>query len=114
MLQSTDLGGWASVVARLGSIVVVHGFSLLGTWNLPRPGIEPMSPTWAGRLSTTGPPGKSQVKTDTPNSKLEAPTEKVRVLEKLSARADLWLGYSINGWVYDQVLELNPYLLIST
>ena len=35
------------------------GASLLcGTWDLPRPGLEPLSPASAGRLSTTAPPGK--------------------------------------------------------
>ena len=29
-----------------------------GTWDLPRPGPEPVSPALAGRLSTTAPPGK--------------------------------------------------------
>ena len=29
---------------------------LLGTWDLPRPGLEPASPALAGRLSTTAPP----------------------------------------------------------
>ena len=27
-------------------------------WDLPRPGLEPLSPALAGRLSTTAPPGK--------------------------------------------------------
>ena len=31
---------------------------LRGMWDLPRPGLEPMSPAWAGRFSTTVPPGK--------------------------------------------------------
>ena len=30
-----------------------------GMWNLPRPGIEPVSPALAGRFPTTEPPGKS-------------------------------------------------------
>ena len=34
---------------------------LRGTWDLPRPGLEPMSPALAGRFSTTAPPGKPQV-----------------------------------------------------
>ena len=34
---------------------------LRGMWDLPRPGLEPMSPALAGRLSTTAPPGKPQV-----------------------------------------------------
>ena len=31
---------------------------LRGMWDLPRPGLEPVSPAWAGRLSTTAPQGK--------------------------------------------------------
>ena len=34
---------------------------LRGMWDLPRPGLEPMSPALAGRLSTTAPPGKPQI-----------------------------------------------------
>ena len=33
--------------------------SLHGMWDPPRPGLEPVSPALAGRLSTTAPPGKS-------------------------------------------------------
>ena len=32
--------------------------SLRGMWDLPRPGLEPLSPALAGRFSTTAPPGK--------------------------------------------------------
>ena len=31
---------------------------LRGMWDLPRPGLEPVSPASAGRLPTTAPPGK--------------------------------------------------------
>ena len=31
---------------------------LRGLWDPPRPGLEPVSPALAGRLSTTAPPGK--------------------------------------------------------
>ena len=31
---------------------------LRGMWDLPRPGLKPVSPALAGRLSTTAPPGK--------------------------------------------------------
>ena len=31
---------------------------LRGMWDLPRPGLEPVSPTLAGSFSTTAPPGK--------------------------------------------------------
>ena len=34
---------------------------LHGMWDLPRPGLEPMSPALAGRFSTTAPPGKPNV-----------------------------------------------------
>ena len=33
---------------------------LRGMLDLPRPGLEPVSPALAGRLSTTAPPGKPQ------------------------------------------------------
>ena len=42
-----------------GSVVVAQRAQLLcGMWDLPRPGLEPVSPALAGRLSTTAPPGK--------------------------------------------------------
>ena len=34
---------------------------LRGMWDLPRPGLEPVSPALAGRLSTTAPPGKPSI-----------------------------------------------------
>ena len=34
---------------------------LRGMWDLPRPGLEPVSPALAGRLSTTAPPGKPRL-----------------------------------------------------
>ena len=33
---------------------------LRGMWDPPRPGLEPVSPALAGRLSTTAPPGKPE------------------------------------------------------
>ena len=35
---------------------------LRSMWDLPRPGLEPVSPALAGGLSTTAPPGKPQKK----------------------------------------------------
>ena len=32
-------------------------------WDLPRPGLEPVSPALAGRFLTTAPPGKPQTDT---------------------------------------------------
>ena len=34
---------------------------LRGMWDLPRPGLEPVSPALAGRFSTTAPPGKAPI-----------------------------------------------------
>ena len=39
---------------------MVHGAQLLhGTWDPPRPGLEPVYPALAGGFLTTAPPGKS-------------------------------------------------------
>ena len=35
---------------------------LRGMWDLPRPGLEPVSPALAGRFPTTAPPGKPQTR----------------------------------------------------
>ena len=58
-------------LTMVASLVVEHRFQtcrlsscgsraqlLHGMWDLPRPGLEPMSPALAGRFSTTAPPGK--------------------------------------------------------
>ena len=34
---------------------------LRGMWDLPRPGLEPVTPALAGRFSTTVPPGKPPI-----------------------------------------------------
>ena len=65
------LGAWASVAAAhklssCGSRALEHRLSscgarpqlLHGMWDLPRPGLEPVSPALAGRFLTTAPPGK--------------------------------------------------------
>ena len=40
---------------------------LCGMWDLPRPGLEPVCPALAGRLSTTAPPGKPKSHTSKPS-----------------------------------------------
>ena len=35
-----------------------RAYLLCGVWDIPRPGLEPVSPALAGRFSTTAPPGK--------------------------------------------------------
>ena len=57
-------GAWA--LRCMGSAVVASGLCscgswaqlLHGTWDLPRPGIKPVSPALAGRFFTTEPPRK--------------------------------------------------------
>ena len=66
------LGMWASVVvahglSSCGSRALEHRLSNCGAraelprsmWDLPGPGLEPMSPALAGGYFTTAPPGKS-------------------------------------------------------
>ena len=38
-----------------------RAYLLRGMWDLPRPGLEPMSPALAGRFPTTAPPGKPRI-----------------------------------------------------
>ena len=65
------LGAWASVVVAHGlsscgswalerwlSSCGAQAYLLRGMWDLPGPGLEPVSPALAGRFSTTAPPGK--------------------------------------------------------
>ena len=65
------LGAWASVVvapgfSSCGLWALEHRLSICGTqaqllhgmWDLPGPGLEPMSPELACGFSTTAPPGK--------------------------------------------------------
>ena len=47
MRKLSNCGSWAQ--------------QLCGMWDLPRPGLEPMSPALAGRLSTTAPPRKPNI-----------------------------------------------------
>ncbi|KAJ8791703.1 hypothetical protein J1605_020425 [Eschrichtius robustus] len=62
---------------RAGFIVVARRLSscglwarlLCGMWDLPRPGLEPVSPALAGGFLTTAPPGKSL----TPRLAVEGP-----------------------------------------
>ena len=69
--RASHCGGFSFCRARaLGtraSVVVARGLSscgaraqlLHGMWDLPGPGLEPLSPALAGRFFTTAPPGKS-------------------------------------------------------
>ena len=53
------LDAWASVVVALERRLSSCGLVLRSMWDLPRPGLEPVSPALAGGFLTTVPPGKS-------------------------------------------------------
>jgi len=59
--RAQALGSGTSVVAAPGLSSCARTSLLRVVWNLPKPGIEPMSPTLAGRFFSTAPPGKSLV-----------------------------------------------------
>ena len=62
LLQSTAIGTWASVVAAYGlhNCGASWAYLLHRIWNIPEPGIKPMSPSLTGRLLPTAPPWKSR------------------------------------------------------
>ena len=56
----SSCGAQAAVVVACGlSSCGAQAYLLHGTWDLPGPGIKPVSPALAGGLLTTAPPGKS-------------------------------------------------------
>ena len=57
-LRLSSCGSWA-LECRLSSCGA-WALLLRGMWDLPGPGLEPMSPALAGGFSTTVPPGKSR------------------------------------------------------
>ena len=52
---------WLVVSRAQASVVVVHGLLLCGMWDLPGPGLKPVSPALAGGFLTTAPPGKPRL-----------------------------------------------------
>ena len=56
------VAAWAPVVAaRRLSSCGAWAYLLRGMWDLPGPGLEPVSSALAGRFLTTVPPGKSHM-----------------------------------------------------
>ena len=66
---------------------------LRGMWDLSRPGLEPVSPALAGRLSTTAPPGKP------PNAVF------------LKMYAYIFIKH-IGPWLYFVNASFNPYVTV--
>ena len=54
------LAAFGGLPVAVASPAAVVAWGPLGMWDLPRPGIEPMSPALAGGFSTSGPLGKSK------------------------------------------------------
>ena len=59
--EAQALGAWASVIAAVGSVVVVHGLSCSSARGIlvPQPGIKPVSLALTGRFLTIRAPVKS-------------------------------------------------------
>ena len=81
--------------------------SLRGMWDLPRPGLEPVSPALADRLSTTAPPGKPlsdflivvslvDVKGHPSNFYFELPWLLTKLGEKNQIMKKLWCPHSFS------------------
>ena len=59
--EAQALGAWASaIVARGLSSCGTQAQLLRGMWDVPRPGLKPVSPALADGFLTTVPPGKSK------------------------------------------------------
>ena len=67
---------------------------LHGMWDLPGPGLEPMSPALAGGLPTTAPPGKpcNLLLNDSAKKYLWRDKENTKMAKKCSQLADLDKG----------------------
>ena len=84
-------------------------------WDLPRPGLKPVSPALAGRFSTTAPPGKpyTELFNKLPYSfrvavPLYSPTSKVWVIQFLCILTNIWYHhYFLKFWNY-----FNRYIVI--
>ena len=60
MRRLSNRGSWAQLLRGMWAQLLRDMWAQLlrGMWDLPRPGLEPVSPALAGRFSTTAPPGK--------------------------------------------------------
>ena len=75
-------------------------------WDLPGPGLEPMSPTLAGRFLTTAPPGKSNKLLLT--SEIVCATQYVKQMElNVTYRAKLFSG---DHWTQNTAHLISPCL----
>ena len=57
-LPLSSTGSRAQGLSSCSSQLLQHRLDGCGTWDLPRSGVEPVSPASAGRFTTTEPPGK--------------------------------------------------------
>ena len=89
----TEHGLYMHVLSSCGSQALEHRFSscglqaqlLLSLWDLPGPGIKPLSPTLVGEFPTTRPPGKPNTYylIPFPFHRMNADIQREQVFEKL-------------------------------
>ena len=84
-----------------------RAYLLRGMWDLPRPGLEPVSPALAGRFSTTAPPGKPP--TNILNRIIQQPTWK----QSICPSQDILINkmWYIHTMEYYSVIKRNKVLI---
>ena len=79
---------------------------LRGMWDLPRPGLEPVSPALAGRFSTTAPPGKPR------NNSLYFCLEQTPAPKSFIQEAETWNQSSLVGHSFLWLLPCSLLVLL--
>ena len=82
---------------------------LRGMWDLPRPGLEPVSPALAGRFSTTAPPGKPYIIIFNMIIVNDCMVIYSVIIIKSSNRTETYVSKFLFLWTS---LQLNPYIYV--
>ena len=82
-----------------------QAYLLRGMWDLPRPGLKPVSPALAGRFSTTAPPGKPNQNTS------NSPFVAISALSSMHLKtlpAPLFTQFHSNFHIFRYLLQQHP------
>ena len=88
-------------------------------WDLPRPGLEPVSPALAGGFSTTAPPGKPSLAVlllsfwDPDDTIIRSSVVATQVTEILLMFFPSWFIFCFPDWIISIVLSLSSQILPS-